>query len=114
MWITKRSYPLINFPLAADLQGAAEAREAIAAAETPLQDGTAKPAAEAITVNDNGWREGDRVLVDASDLPESLKRFDGRSGVIEVVNVANCLVRFDDDGEVMHILLRGLRMASAR
>ncbi len=95
------------------IQGATEAAEATAAAPT-LQDCTAKPAAEAITVNDNEWREGDRVLVDASDLPESLKRFDGRSGVIEVVNVANCLVRFDDDGKVMNILLRGLRMAIAQ
>jgi len=95
------------------LQSATEAAEVTAAAET-LQDGTTKPPTDPITVNDNGWREGDRVLVDASDLPESLKRFNNRSGVIEVVNVANCLVRFDDDGEVMHILLRGLRMAIAR
>jgi uncharacterized membrane protein YgcG len=95
------------------LQSATEAAEVTAAAET-LQDGTTKPPTDPITVNDNGWREGDRVLVDASDLPKSLKRFNNRSGVIEVVNVANCLVRFDDDGEVMHILLRGLRMAIAR
>jgi hypothetical protein len=76
-----------------------------------LQDGMAKPAASAVTVADDEWREGDRVRVDASDLPGSLKRFDGRLGAVEAVSVASCLVRFDDDGEVMHILYRGLRKA---
>jgi uncharacterized membrane protein YgcG len=76
-----------------------------------LQDGMAKPAASAVTVADDEWREGDRVRVDASDLPGSLKRFDGRLGAVEAVSVASCLVRFDDDGEVMHILFRGLRKA---
>jgi hypothetical protein len=76
-----------------------------------LQDGMAKPAASAVTVADDEWREGDQVRVDAFDLPASLKRFDGRLGAVEAVSVASCLVRFDDDGEVMHILFRGLRKA---
>ena len=70
---------------------------------------TAKPAYEVVAVPDDKWQIGDQIVVDATDLPKSLKRFDGHSGVVQAVTVANCLVRFDKDGEVMYILHRGLR-----
>jgi DNA primase catalytic core len=95
----------------AAIQNAPEALEPTAAAEIP-QDSTAKPATEAITVSDDGWKEGDRVVVDASELPPSLRGFDGRRGIVDQVKQLSeqCFVDFGDD-EFMHIPFRGLRKA---
>jgi hypothetical protein len=99
-----------TFAPTAVIEESPEVKEYPAAAET-LQTTTPKPADEVIAVNDNEWQVGDRVLIDGSDLPAGLKRFDGCSGVVVQVAIASCLIRFDDDGEVMHILHRGLRRA---
>lgn len=92
------------------IQNPPEATEQLPVVETP-EDGTAKPATEADAADE--WKEGDQVLVDASDLPKSLKRFDGRAGIVVTVGCGSCLVCFNDDTECMNILFRGLRKIDA-
>jgi hypothetical protein len=92
------------------LQDTPEDSELPTVVET-VQGTAQKPADEVTALAGDEWQVGDRVLIDGSDLPVSLKRFDGCSGVVVQVAIASCLIRFDDDGEVMHILLRGLRRA---
>jgi hypothetical protein len=96
------------------VENAAEPMEAEADEQTP-QSVTAKPATEAITVTDDGWKEGDRVVVDASELPPSLRGFDGRRGIVDRLKQLSeqCYVDFGGD-EFMHIPFRGLRRAEAQ
>jgi hypothetical protein len=96
------------------VENAVEPMEAEADEQTP-QGSTAKPATEAITVTDDGWKEGDRVVVDASELPPSLRGFDGRRGIVDQVKQLSeqCFVDFGGD-EFMHIPFRGLRRAEAQ
>jgi ribosomal protein L21E len=100
-----------TFAPAAAIEESPEVKEHTAVAVIP-QGSTAKPTTEAVTVVDDQWKEGDRVVVDAdaTDLPPSLQAYDGRQGVVTKVkeSSAQCLVDFGGD-EFMHIPFRGLR-----
>jgi hypothetical protein len=65
--------------------------------------------AQSNAASNDEWHIGDQIVVDATDLPPSLAKFDGARGTVEVVkdNCSQCLINFAD--ESMHIPFRGLR-----
>jgi hypothetical protein len=95
--------------LAIPCENAPEAGELPKEVGTP-QIITAKPAYEMVAVPDEKWQVGDHIVVDATDLPPSLRGFDGRRGIVDQVKELpqQCLVDFGGD-DFMHIPYRGLK-----